>query len=135
MDKSQQLDDKSLREFGLLMGLVLSVVLGWFLPWRHQQPLPLWPWIVSAFLGLLALAKPTFLQPIYTVWMKLGSVLGWINTRLILGIIFFIVVMPMGWMIRGIFHRDPLRLTIDANLETYRLPSQNKDINRMENPF
>ncbi|CAD0233085.1 MULTISPECIES: SxtJ family membrane protein [Planktothrix] len=135
MDNNEQLDEKSLREFGLLMGLVLSIVVGWFLPWHHQQPLPLWPWIGSAFLGLLALAKPTFLNPIYMIWMKFGSVLGWINTRIILGIIFFVVVIPMGWVIRGIFHQDPLRMTIDPNLETYRLLSKTKDINRMEKPF
>lgn len=135
MDKSQEQDAKSLREFGLLMGLVLSVFLGWLLPWRHQQPLPLWPWVVSVFLWVLALVRPIFLNPIYNVWMRIGSLLGWINTRIILGIIFFVVVMPIGLVRRDILHQDPLQMKIDANLETYRILSKNKDINRVEDTF
>lgn len=135
MDESEKIDEKGLREFGLLTGIILAVLFGLLLPWQRSYSLPLWPWIVSAILWLLALLVPGILNPVYEVWMRIGSVLSWINTRLILGIIFYFLIMPIGLLMREVFHQDPMARKLDADLKTYRMTSQIKSRESMEKPF
>ena len=63
--------------------------------------------IVAALFVLSTLAVPAALAPVYRVWMRLAEVLGWINTRVLLIVIFYLVVTPIGLMMR-IFRRSPL---------------------------
>ncbi len=135
MDESQKLDEKGLREFGLLTGIILAVLFGLLLPWQRSYSLPLWPWIVSAILWFLAFLVPGILNPVYEVWMRIGSVLSWINIRLILGIVFYFLIMPIGLLMRGVFHQDPMARKLDADLKTYRITSQRKSRESMEKPF
>ena len=135
MHSIQELDEKGLREFGLLTGIILSVLFGLLLPWQRSYSLPLWPWIVSAILWFLALLAPAILNPIYTIWMRIGLVLSWINTRLILGIVFYVLIMPTGLLMRGFFHQDPMARKLDTNQQTYRIQVQIKPKESMEKPF
>ena len=48
----------------------------------------------------MGLVLPGFLEPVYIVWMRFASILGWINTRIILVIIFYLVFTPLGLLIR-----------------------------------
>ena len=58
--------------------------------------------------------------PAQRVWMLLGDGLGWVNTRIVLGVIFFGVITPTGVMFR-LLGRDPMRRTFDPSLTTYRV--------------
>lgn len=135
MEEIKQLDEKGLREFGLLTGTIIIALFGLLLPWLHRDSLPIWPWIVAGILWLLALLTPSLLNPIYLVWMKIGLVLGWINTRLILAIVFFALLTPIGLMMRGIFRQDPMSTKMELDQESYRIPSQVKARLTMERPF
>lgn len=93
-----KLDKNSLRKFGITMALALSVITLIILI-RHRQLV--WPTSILALLFLFfAFVRPGFLKYIYISWMKLAFILGWINTRLILCILFFIVFAPMGFILR-----------------------------------
>jgi len=81
---------------------------------------PLWPrlppiapnqyWLAGAGPWLAAaLIYPKGLTPLYKAWMAFGHVLGWINARIILGLVFFVVVMPIGLIMR-LFGKDFLRM-------------------------
>ncbi len=72
----QKLTEPELRKFGLTTGAIAAVLFGLLLPWIFGHRLPLWPWCVAGTLWLLALVYPKALQPIYTVWMKIGHGLG-----------------------------------------------------------
>jgi len=61
---------------------------------------------------------PFILRPIYVGWMKFAFVLGWINTRLILGIFFYLILTPVGLIMR-LFGRDPLHRKFDRDATTY----------------
>lgn len=135
MDKNQNNDEKQLREFGLLSGTILVGLWGLLLPWLRGYSLPIWPWIVSAILCFLALLIPAMLGPVYQIWMKIGSILGWINTRLILGIIFYSLIMPIGLVKRQVFQQDPLFRKLDVDQETYRIFSTVKPKESLEKPF
>jgi hypothetical protein len=78
------------------------------LPWLLSRAFPLWPWIGGGLLGGIGLLIPAALGPVYKVWMKFGHVMGAINTRLILGLFFYLIVTPFGFVMR-LFRWDPMR--------------------------
>ena len=99
---------KQLREFGILIGFCFPIIIGWILPiisGHIFRTWTLWIGIISISLGLL---KPSLLFYPYKLWMKLGHVLGWINSRIILGVVFFVIVLPIAFIMR-MFRYDPLR--------------------------
>ncbi len=134
MHQIPKLNSKELRDFGLLTGAIVAVLFGLLLPWIWGHSLPQWPWLIAAILWFLAVLAPATLKPVYQVWMRIGLVLGWVNTRIILGIVFYGMIMPMGAIMR-LLNRDSMARKFDANLQTYRLPSQIKTRASMEKPF
>ena len=119
---------KQLREFGLLLGFVFPVVLGWLLPALHGHAFRVWTlWIgiPALSLGLLA---PRLLAKPYQGWMALGHALGWINSHIILGAVFVLVLQPIALLIRLAGH-DPLRRKRLANSASYREARSINDIN------
>lgn len=134
MQEIPQLNNKELRDFGLLTGTIIAVLFGLLLPWLRGHALPLVPWIIALVLWVLAALVPMVLGPVYQVWMRIGLVLGWVNTRIILGIIFFALMMPMGAIMR-LLNQDPMARKFDGNLKTYCRPSQEITIASMEKPF
>ena len=129
-----KLDRKGLGDFGLLTGAIIALLFGLILPllWGHN--LPLLPWIIAVVLVSLSLLIPQCLSPIYQGWMRIAQVLAWINNRVILGIIFFLIVIPMA-LIMKIIKRDPLNRKFEFRLETYRVSSQIKNKVSMEKPY
>ena len=98
---------KQERQFGFLFTFVFVLVAFWPL-WPLQAPN--WYWLAGAGLWLsAALLYPKMLAPLYKVWMAFGHVLGWINARIILALVFFLVVMPIGLVMR-LFGKDFLRM-------------------------
>jgi len=99
---------RQLRDFGLLIGIVFPVLLGWLLPALHGAPFrswTLWIGLPALILGLLA---PRLLARPYQGWMVLGEGLGWLNSHLILGLVFVLVLQPIAMVMRLAGH-DPLR--------------------------
>ncbi|WP_009543765.1 SxtJ family membrane protein [Crocosphaera subtropica] len=129
-----KLDKKGLREFGLLTGGLVALLFGFILPllWGHH--LPLIPWIIAGVLASLAILIPQSLSPIYQGWMRVGQVLAWVNSRIILGLIFFLIVTPMA-IIMKLIKRDPLNRKFEIRLESYRVSSQIKNKVSMEKPY
>jgi hypothetical protein len=134
MHSIPKLNKKELRDFGLLFAAFFAGIFGLIVPAIRGQALPAIPWIVAAIFCFLSLLVPIALQPIYQIWMRIGLVLGWINTRIILGLIFYVLFMPMGIVMR-LLKRDPLARKFEVNLSTYRLPSQRITKTSMENPY
>ena len=104
----ETISKKKLREFGFLIGLGIPIIIGWIIPTigGHMfRTWTLWVAIPALFLGVL---KPFLLYYPYKGWMKLGYALGWVNSRLILGLVFLIVLCPIAFIMR-FFGYDPLR--------------------------
>jgi hypothetical protein len=95
------------REFGLIVGGVLVLLGGWWI-YRGkltdvaQVVLP-----VGSALILLGLVWPRALIYPNKAWMKLAELLSFVMTRLILGVVFFLIVTPIG-VIKRLFGWDPL---------------------------
>jgi hypothetical protein len=129
-----ELDRKGLRHFGLLTGGIVAVLFGLFFPWLLEHSWPAWPWVLFAVLGGTALVAPLALKPVYRLWMRLGLLLNRITTPLILGIVFYLVISPIG-LLRRLKRHDPMARDFDAQAPSYRVPSQAKPSNQLERPF
>jgi len=110
---------RQLRHFGFLVGGIFGFIGLWPLLWRHQNP-RLWALALTVLLGVPALVAPRILAPVYRAWMALGEVLAWINTRIILGVVFYGVVTPIGLVMRLTGH-DPMRRQFEQAGESYRV--------------
>jgi hypothetical protein len=111
---------KQLRSFGFLVGGMFAL-LGLY-PLLFDKGVRLGLIIPAGALLLLGLLLPQSLRPIYRGWMKLGHILGWINTRIVLSVVFYGLVFPMGFVMR-LAGKDPMRRRYDPAADTYRLPS------------
>jgi len=89
---------KEWRKFGLTVGFVLGL-LGLFLAWRGNN---LYPYFlaVSGALVVFGLVIPKILNPIHKIWMTFAFFLGWIMSYVLLTIIFFLLVTPLGLLAR-----------------------------------
>lgn len=128
------LDSKQLRSFGLLFAAFVLLIFAGFFPWLMERPLPQWPFWLAVPVATLALLWPPALKPLFVVWMKFGEVMGRINTFLILGVMFYAMVTPIGWIMR-LLGKDPMRRRLDRSAGTYRVASQAHDRDHMEKPY
>ena len=128
------LDNKGLRKFGLVTGAIIVVLFGLFFPWLLGASLPKWPWILAGLLWLPALAYPAALQPVYHGWMKIGLVLGWVNTRIILSLLFYVIILPMAIIMR-VMGKDPMARKMDPSAHSYRVKSTPHPKDHLEKPF
>lgn len=125
---------KELRRFGGLTGTVIPLLFGAVFPWLFGYNPPLWPWVLGGMLLLGALVFPAGLRPVYRGWMALGHVLGWVNTRVVLGFAFIAIILPTAMVMR-LCRRDPMARTLEKDRPTYRIPSSNPSRNHFERPF
>ena len=127
-------DKQELRKFGLIFAGMFILFFALLLPWIWDKSSPMWPWIVAAVFVATALLVPMVLGPVYRLWMKIGHVLGWINTRIILGIMFFLMFAPVALLLR-LLRKDMLRQRLDTAATTYRIVSEQPPRDRMEKPY
>jgi len=128
-----ELDRQGLRRFGLATGAILVVLFGFFFPWLFDRAWPLWPWVILAVLGGLAVVAPLALGPVYRGWMRFGLLASRITTPLILGIIFFLLISPIA-LFRRAFGFNDMRGPFDKGVASYRIQSRSEP-GSLERPF
>ncbi len=99
---------KQLREFGLLIGFGFPILLGWLLPSLFGHEFRVWTLLIGVPGLILGLTAPRLLKYPYKGWMKLGHALGWVNSYIILGLVFIFVLQPIAYIMR-LTGYDPLR--------------------------
>jgi hypothetical protein len=110
---------KELRQFGLLVGAVFTVIGFWPLVFRGE-PFRLWAISLGTILIVLGAILPQVLAPIHKGWMWVGHILGWINTRILLSIVFYGIVTPTGLIFR-LLGKNSMRQTFAESSTTYRV--------------
>lgn len=134
-----------LRKFGLvfsgvlilLFGIVIPLIKhwnGWALLFSGFEYWPIWPWILAVTITFWALVHPKSLSYIHQAWMKFADIAAWINTRIILLILFYFLIMPMGLLLR-LFGYDPMCRKFDKSLDSYRVISKPQDREHMKAPY
>ncbi len=132
--KIPELDRQGLREFGLVTGGIIAVLFGLFFPWLIERPIPRWPFVILLVLGGLGLAAPLALKPVYYGWMRFGLLMSRITTPIIMGIVFYGVITPMG-LIRRLLGKDSLARRLNPQDQSYRIKSEATPPKRLEKPF
>ena len=99
---------KILRDFGFLITFLFPFLIGWLLPLLGGHSFRTWTLWISFPAFTLAISRPSLLFYPYRVWMEIGYILGWVNSRIILGLVFLIVLQPIALIMR-VFGHDPLR--------------------------
>lgn len=107
--------------FSIIGGVLFLANSGW-LRFDFAQGLQSngWKWFVGAGVVLFALSRISYrlMKPIHIGWMTLAFALGWLNTRLLLGLFFFLILTPIGVLMR-LFGKDLLDQRIDRSATTY----------------
>lgn len=109
-------DKSTLRKFGITVGTVLLLVgIVLYLTGKSSS---VGFGGAGVLLILFGLILPKILKPLNKIWMTLAVLLGWFMSRLILFILFYIVLTPLGFLLR-IAGKDFLNLRIDENCDSY----------------
>ena len=97
---------RGLRQFGLLF-TVLGAALSLYLAWRHGAAAVPVPAAITGVLLFLSLVVPRGLPPVWWPWMVVARVLGFVNSHLLLAVVFYLMFTPIGLVMR-LLGRDPL---------------------------
>ena len=109
---------KDLRKFGLMVGGIL-LLLGFFLLWRGRHAtIQISLWAIGGSLIVFGAIAPKVLRPVYVAWMKFALILGWVNSRILLSLIFFLLFTPIGLIMR-LFGRDALNRRMSGESDSY----------------
>lgn len=128
----------ALRKFGLVVGAVLAGI-AVVTTWRHGGAWTGWGvglGVVGTALVVLGLAAPAALRPVHRVWMGLALVLGHVMTRVLLTLVFVLLVLPIGLVLR-LAGRDLLHRRIERDAASYwvRRPAPEPAAERMKRYF
>jgi len=113
-----ELSSKDFRKFGGLMACVITL-LSLIAVWRGHWKTAYVFWTIAGVVFLLpALVFPEILRPIYKYWMKVALFLGWLNSRIILFLVFYLLFMPIS-LIQRVIGRDPMQRKFDPSAKSY----------------
>ena len=118
---------KQLRDFGILVGITFPILIGWIIPAIFGHLFRLWTLWIGIPVFILGIFNPIFLYYPYKIWMSIGNALGFINSRIILGLVFVIVLQPIALFMR-LRGYDPLKKRKDKKI-SYRENKNNQKVN------
>ena len=130
MTQNNEIKLGSNRSFGIVFCIVFLLIT--LYPLTYSGEIRIWPAIISLIFLLLGLINSKLLTPLNTLWFKFGLFLGKIVSPIVIGIIFFVVVTPTGFLMR-ILKKDLLNLKF-TNKDTYWI-KKDEHKSKMKNQF
>jgi hypothetical protein len=104
------------RSVGLIFAAFFMLIA--LLPIAYERDVNIWALILSGVFGLIVFLAPQFLTLLTKCWMGLAHILHKIVSPIVLGVLFFLVVAPVGFLMR-LSGKDPLRLKLEPKVQTY----------------
>jgi hypothetical protein len=127
-------DTRELRRFAVGAGALLVALVWVLVPWWRGATRPLWALTVGLGLIALGLTWPRAVHPLYRAWRPVGRLLALVNTWLLLGLVFFVVILPLGAVLRRA-HRLQYRSGFDPRAASYRVKVERGHVTNLEEPF
>jgi len=124
---------KDLRSFGFVVGGGFAIIGVWPLLW-HALPVRAWALWIAAPLAVAAIVYPRLLRYPYRFWMLVGHCLGWVNTRILMTVMFYGVFTPAALVMR-LFGRDALAIRMDRSATSYRVAKAPREASHLNHPF
>jgi len=118
------------RSFGIVFFVVFLLISVW--PLLDEQSLRIWSLIVSIIFLILGLINSRLLTPLNLVWIKFGELLGRIISPIVMGVIYFIIMTPIGLFMR-LIGKDLLKIKPSKN-NSYWI-KRDKNIGSMKRQF
>jgi hypothetical protein len=118
------------RSFGIVFFIVFLLIS--FYPLLKNENISTWSLIISLVFLILGLVKSKILSPLNRLWFKFGLLLGKIFSPLVMGTIFFVVVTPIGLLMR-LFNKDLLNLKLNKK-KSYWIKKDGQE-SKMKNQF
>ena len=116
MKRNSNIKISSNRNFGLVFFIVFLIASIW--PLTYDEPVRIWSAIISSIFLILGLMNSKLLTPLNKLWFKFGMILGAIVSPVVMGVVFFLVVTPIG-LIMKIMGKDLLNKKYDKKKRTY----------------
>ena len=114
--KNIKSEKSDLRKFGITIGIILIIIAG-YLFWKDKESFQIFI-TVGVVLNVLGIVIPVVLKPIYWIWMIFATILGWIMTRVILSLLFYVIFTPIG-LIPRLFGKQFIELKWKKTNNTY----------------
>ena len=131
MDSNSKIKISSNRSFGLVFFLVFLIVALW--PLKYEEDVRLWSFILSIIFFILVILNSKLLTPLNKLWFKFGIFLGSIISPVVMGLVYFLVVAPVGIFMR-ILGKDLLKKNKIKSASTYWI-KRSKQQSTMKNQF
>ena len=119
------------RNFGLVFFVVFLIV--GILPLTSGESIRIWSTTISFIFLILGLVNSKLLTPLNKLWLKLGIILGSIIAPIVMGVVFFLVVTPIGFVMR-ILGKDLINKKYDKKIKTYWI-DRDRNIGSMRKQF
>ena len=129
--KQKEIKTGSNKSFGIVFFVIFIIIALW--PLLKDENIRVWSIIVSITFLTLGLLNSKILTPLNKLWMRLGILLGSIVSPIVMGVVYFGVVTPIG-LIMKLFGKDVLNLKLDKNKPTYWL-KKDEIKSKMKNQF
>jgi len=107
---------KDIRSFGVTFGIIFLIIAG-FLYFQEKDSFQLFIYLAGSF-SFSGIILPIVLKPAYMIWMIFAVILGWFMTRVILSLLFYLIITPIGLFLR-ILGKDLLGLKEAKNQKSY----------------
>ena len=130
MRQNKEIKLPSNRSFGIVFFTVFLIVC--LYPLVNSESIRVWSLIISIIFLVLGLLNSKILAPLNKLWFKFGILLGKIVSPFVMGMIFFLVVTPIGLIMR-LFAKDVLNLKFNKN-KSYWI-EKNEPKSKMKNQF
>ena len=121
------LSNKGLRKFGITMAVACGVITVLVSLKHHAFCIP--AAVTAGIFLVLGVCVPVALKPFYVAWMKIAFVLGWVNTRILLTLMFYLVFTPIGFVMR-LLGKDLLDRKLESAKDSYWRPCEKKEVNK-----
>ena len=131
MSLNSKIKISSNRNFGLVFFIIFLIVSLW--PLTYGGSIRIWLVIISMVFLILGLMNSKMLTPLNLLWFKFGIILGAIVAPIVMGVVFFLVVTPIGFTMR-IMGKDLLNKKPDKKKETYWI-NREKSAGSMKRQF
>ena len=119
--RKDEIKGPSDRSFGITFAVVFTIV-GLFPVLRSGDPY-MWALALAALFLAVALLHPSLLAPLNRLWLRFGLLLHQVVSPVVMGMLFYLVVTPTGFLLR-LFGKRPLQLQFDPAADTYWIPRQ-----------
>jgi hypothetical protein len=111
---------RELRQFAGIWFPAFIASIGGVISWKAGS-VPTWvgvTWAIAGVVSVIGLINPSWIKPVYVVWMAAAFPVGRVMSGVFLRAIFYLAITPLGLLMR-LFGRDPMTRTLDRSAASY----------------